>query len=265
MQITETDIETLKDSYSILENPSLVIKLSSAVGMPVEAVIKQLGKKAPKALVETVSDSSERAIQFVMTNTAKTLTGPAGISASPRIHKTAAAATGAAGGFFGIQALVLELPITTGIMFRSIVDIARAEGESPEDYETIIAAMQVFAMGSGTSSKDDAADTSYYGVRLALSKTVSDALQYLASNSIGSATAPGLIRLVAAIANRFGVVVTQKAMAQSLPVLGALGGGLVNTMFISHFQDMARGHFAIRRLEKKYSVELVKESYELLG
>jgi hypothetical protein len=50
-------------------------------------------------------------------------------------------------------------------------------------------------------------------------------------------------------------------MAQAIPVIGAVGGGLVNTIFISHFQDMARGHFAIRGLERKYGDDVVKDAY----
>ena len=97
------------------------------------------------------------------------------------------------------------------------------------------------------------------------SKSVTDALQYLAKHGIGDASAPVLIRFVATIAKRFGIVVTQKAMAQTLPVIGAVGGGLVNTMFISHFQDMARAHFAIRRLEREHGEDVVKHAYEQLS
>ena len=77
-------------------------------------------------------------------------------------------------------------------------------------------------------------------------------------------SAPVLVRFIAAVASRFGIVVTQKALAQSLPILGAVGGGLVNTMFISHFQDMARGHFAIRRLERQYGEVPVRNAYQRL-
>jgi len=34
-----------------------------------------------------------------------------------------------------------------------------------------------------------------------------------------------------------------------------------NTLFIDHFQDMARGHFIVRRLERKYGKEVVEETY----
>jgi hypothetical protein len=60
------------------------------------------------------------------------------------------------------------------------------------------------------------------------------------------------------------VVVTQKLAAQALPVVGALGGAAVNYAFIEHFQDVARGHFTVRRLERVYGKDLIKAEYERL-
>lgn len=264
MPLTEDDLALLKDAYAKLENPSLAIRLSSAAGMPIEAVTRELGKRAPEAVVNVVSKSTHKAIEFVLQSSVWTMKGEAQVAASPKLHTAAAMTTGAVGGFFGLSTLIVELPVTTAIMFRSIVDIARAEGESPNDAETMMNCMQVFAMGSRVTDKDDAAETSYYGVRLALGKALTDALRYVASQGVGSATAPALVRLISAVASRFGVVVTQKAMAQTIPVLGAVGGGLVNTIFISHFQDMARGHFSIRRLERKYGADNIQDAYRKL-
>ena len=42
--MTPEDRATLSEAYRQLENPSLAIRLSSAVGMPVEAVTRELGK-----------------------------------------------------------------------------------------------------------------------------------------------------------------------------------------------------------------------------
>ena len=67
---------------------------------------------------------------------------------------------------------------------------------------------------------------------------------------------------VTQIAGRFGVVVSQKVAAQALPLVGALGGAAVNYAFIDHFQDVARGHFAIRRMERTYGKEIVHAEYE---
>ena len=47
--------------------------------------------------------------------------------------------------------------------------------------------------------------------------------------------------------------------------LGALGGAAVNYAFIEHFQEMARGHFTVRRLERVYGKDLVRTEYERLA
>ena len=262
--LSSSELETLRGAFDRLENPSLIIRLSSAFGMPVESVARQLGKRVPESLRDAVTESTRKAIELAMRGSLMTMKEDQAVSATPRLHTAAAMTTGAVAGFFGVQALLVELPLTTGIMFRSMADIARAEGEAPNDPATMMNVMQVFALGSGVSTADDAAETSYYGARLALGKVVTEALQFVGKHGIGNAGAPALVRLVTAIASRFGIVVTQKAMAQAIPVIGAVGGGMVNTVFISHFQDMARGHFAIRRLERKYSEEIVREAYERL-
>lgn len=264
MQITTEDLAVLSSAYERLENPSLAIRMSSAVGMPLEAVTRELSKKAPAALVEVVNKATHGAIEYVLQNSLRSIREDDKVAASPRAHTAAAATAGAVAGFFGLETLVVELPLTTGIMFRSIADIARAEGESPQNPETIVNCMQVFAMGSRQSKADDAAETSYYGVRFALSKAATDALKFVLAQNASSASAPALVRLITSITQRFGIVVTQKAMAQTIPVIGAIGGGLVNTIFISHFQDMARGHFAIRRLERIYGAEVVQAAYQEL-
>ncbi|MBT8091834.1 MAG: EcsC family protein [Gammaproteobacteria bacterium] len=264
-KLSSTDLATLEQACERLENPSLAIRMSSALGMPIEAVTREISKRAPAAVVDAVSKSTHKALDFVLASSMKSISATKQVPARPRLHTAAAMTGGAVSGFFGLQTLAVELPLTTGIMFRSIADIARAEGESPQDPETLLQCMQVFAMGSGKSDADDAAETSYYGVRVALSKAVTDALQYVAAHGAGNASAPAMVRLIAALAGRFGIVVTQKAMAQAIPVIGAVGGGLVNAVFISHFQDMARGHFAIRRLERVYGSDAVQDAYLVLA
>ena len=76
--------------------------------------------------------------------------------------------------------------------------------------------------------------------------------------------APAIARFITQLATRFGVNVSQKVAAQAVPVIGAAGGGVINVLFIDHFQDMARGHFIIRRLERTYDPRLVRTEYERL-
>src|SRR5260370_441755 len=76
--------------------------------------------------------------------------------------------------------------------------------------------------------------------------------------------APLFVRFVTQIASRFGLVVSQKVAAQAVAVVGALGGAAVNLAFIEHFQDVARGHFTVRRLERVYGAEIVRTEYDRL-
>ena len=44
-------------------------------------------------------------------------------------------------------------------------------------------------------------------------------------------------------------------------MVGAFGGAAINAVFIDHFQDMARGHFIVRRLERSHGTEAVRRVY----
>ncbi len=128
MKLSKPDTAALNEAYQRLENPSLAIQLSSAAGMPVETVLKTLARRVPESVMDAVRQSSQKSLHYVMSNTTRTLKDQVLVSASPRLHQAAVMATGAVGGLFGVHALVIELPITTSIMFRSIVDIARPRG-----------------------------------------------------------------------------------------------------------------------------------------
>jgi len=124
-KLPEEDLVVLRDAYAKLENPSLAIRISSAIGMPVEAVTRELRKRAPDAIVDAVGKSTHKAIEFVLQSSMRSIKSEEKTPASPRLHTAAAMTTGAVAGFFGLETLIVELPLTTGIMFRSIADIAR--------------------------------------------------------------------------------------------------------------------------------------------
>jgi len=159
-----------------------------------------------------------------------------------------------------LPALAVELPVSTTIMLRSIADIARSEGEQINDIEAKMACIEVFALG-GPARSDDAIESGYFAVRAALSKSIADAAEYVAKKGAIEKGAPALIRFIVKVAQRFSIQVSEKAAAQAIPAIGAVGGAVINTLFIDHFQDMARGHFIVRRLERKYGPEQVKTLY----
>jgi len=129
-----------------------------------------------------------------------------------------------------------------------------------QDLQTQLECVQVLAFG-GPSSSDDAAEIGYFLAREAMTKAVSEAAAHIAKNGLQKEAAPAIVKLITQIAERYSINVTEKAAAQLVPVMGAIGGALINTIFIDHFQSMARGHFTVRRLENKYNPELVRQKY----
>ena len=185
-------------------------------------------------------------------------------STSPRsgaIHKGLAALSGAVGGTFGLASLPLELPISTTLILRAVADIARNEGEDLSNPQTALACLQVFALG-GPAETNDFTESTYFAVRGALAKTVTEATRYIAERGLLEEGGPIAVRLAAQIASRFGIVVSQKAAAQAVPIIGALGGAVVNTAFMAHFQSIARAHFCVRRLERQYGKAAVQLAYK---
>jgi hypothetical protein len=56
-------------------------------------------------------------------------------------------------------------------------------------------------------------------------------------------------------------VVTEEIAATAVPIIGAIAGGSINLLFMHHFQEMARGHFIVKRLEKKYGIQRIEKVY----
>ncbi len=147
-------------------------------------------------------------------------------------HKAVVVASGVSGGFFGLRGLLWDLPITTANIMRSVADIARSfPGEDIKSDDTKRACIEVFAIGS-PMSEDDEADLGYWAARAGLGHA-------------------GIELVIKTVAARFGVVVSEKMMAQAVPIAGAATGGALNYAFINYYQEMARVHFMIRGVERR--------------
>ncbi len=258
--ISKQDLDDLKRAKQLLENPGLAAKFSNILGSPVEKGMKML----PSRVQKIVHVATEKALLKALDIAVKSLGEKRPLASSDRMHRIAAAASGAAGGAFGIAAIGLELPVSTTLILRSIADIAAAEGEDPRHIETRLACLTVFALGSTKDKRDNATESGYFAARSALATAVTEAARYLAEKGLSKSGAPALVRLIALIGSRFGIVVSQKAAAQMIPILGAAGGATINALFIDHYQQMATGHFIVRRLEKIHGAEPVRLAYEKL-
>jgi hypothetical protein len=259
MALSSSEIEDLKVAKNILEHPGLAAKISAIVGSPIEKGFAML----PKKWSLVVNDATRKSIETALNVALWTMDHSKPETPSNWWHKLAVGTTGAAGGAFGLPALAIELPVSTTIMLRSIADIARSEGENLGTPDARLQCIQVLALG-GRSKNDDAAETAYFTARAAMAKAVSDAAAHLAKKGFSDKGAPAIVRLITQIASRFSMVVSEKAAAQAVPIVGAFGGAIINTLFIDHFQDMGKGHFIVRRLERLHDPEEVRRMYEAL-
>ena len=256
-RISRSDMQSLRMAWDKLEHPSLAARLTAVVGTPIEEGMKLL----PARWYHQLHGVAETTFQRILGSAVSTLNTTAARRSSNDLHKILGMGSGALAGFFGLPGVLIELPITTGIMLRSIADIAVSEGEDMADPDSRLACVEVFALG-GPHEDDDAAETGYYSLRLALAFHFSLVNQQLVASGVASQNLPFLVSLARNIAARFGVAVSDKVAFQMVPLIGAAGGALINAIFVQHFQDMARGHFTVRRLERIYGTEAVRRAYE---
>ena len=262
MTLAPHDLAELRKAKKLLEQPGFVARVSSVVGAPVEKGLGML----PGFVTRFIGYLTRKAVGKAFDSALYTLREPRPGKApkpSNRSHKLAAMTSGAVGGAFGLPALVVELPVATTIMLRSIADVARSEGADLRTPEAKLQCIEVLALG-GKGKGDDAAEAGYFAARAGLARAVGEAAKHLAARQAGAKGAPALVRVISAVAARFSVVVSEKVAVQAVPLVGALGGATINALFISHYQQMARGHFTVRRLERTYGTAAVQAAYAQL-
>lgn len=264
------DYEDLKKAVNLLETPSITAKIANLIGTPIESVLKYLPNGAQEKIHDVVNSALHKSADAALWS----LENKPQTTSSNFLHKAMAATTGAIGGAFGFVALAVELPITTTIMLRSIADIARSEGFDLSEFDTKKSCIEVFAFG-GPSDKDDAAESGYYAARSFMTEATKTIAKELAEMTAKNATigfkgftpaqtGSWLAKIIEAVATRFGVVITEKAAAQAVPLIGGVTGAALNTLFTNFYQDTAKGHFMVKRLEKQYGFDEVKNQYNAI-
>ena len=238
--LTDPDREALRQAVLALEGPSYVARLSTLAGRPIEL----LGQALPRVASDLISRATQAALTRALRYALRTIPKE-GRDPETGTHKVLAVLSGAMGGALGLSTVLVELPLSTTVMLRSIARIAQSEGEDLQDPEAALACLQVFALGGRTGS-DNLHETGYFAVRAAMARSVSRALQQIAGRGVVDESASAIVRL----------------LAQAVPVLGAIGGAAINVAFVDHFQTLARGHFTVRRLERTYGPGTVRRAYD---
>lgn len=256
------DRADLRRAARLLDQTHLLVRLTTVLGRTLEQAALPGVRLLPEPARAAIRAALEQALGAAFDLAAGSVGRRTGLAWLDRalisrwVNMATAMASGAGGGLAGLPGVIAELPFTTTVLMRAIAQTAGEEGEDLADPRAKLECLQVFALGS-PGAGDDQAELGYYAIRLGFARTL--------GGLTGRAVNQVLPGAVAAAAARFGVPLGWKIAAESLPVLGAASGALVNGVFVDHFQGKARGHFIVRRLERRLGAEAVRQAYEALG
>lgn len=258
---TASEHKELERAVQILEFPTFTAKAAKVIGRPVELTLNALPPKVMNKVEEYTEACLRTAFRAVLltVNKEKLFKNAKNLS-----HKGLVTATGAAGGFFGALTMAIELPVSTGIMMRSIAAIAREQGEDLTSAESRLACISVLGLDTSSTSRDaiNISGSKYLLIRNNMAKEITKAAEFLTANTLSDESSPFIVQFLNKVAERFGIKLTEKMAAELMPIVGAVAGGSINLLFISHFQRIATGHFTIRKLERKYGQERIQTEYE---
>ncbi len=225
------------------DSRGLMMRLTATFGRRIESLRVRAMKSGERYGGQAWTDFIQRAqdaVEDTIWNSYNLATF--GLNAVPRVarpkrprgntaHKLVAAASGVASGFVGLPGVLVDIPFTTSTILRSIAEVARDSGEDITSEETKRACLEVLAFG-GPSSADDETEIGYWATRIGLSHTAVNLL-------------------IRSAAGRFGMLISDKFLAQAVPLLGAVAGGALNYAFTDYYQSMARVHFSLRALDRR--------------
>ena len=270
-KLSSEDLAALKVAKETMNNLGWAIRNVNKIGNTIEDGINYIPEKA---LVRIQKVTKSVLLGIIKANLITIQKHKKFRKPSKLTYKAIVTSSGAFSGFFGSTTglgtaiFTSELTITTKFIMRTILDIARSEGEDIYTLEGQMACLEVFALG-GDSDKDDGMESSYYSTRIALSTALKNVsatgLKVGIDAFVKSASAVGsnvITNFISKIAAKLSLLISEKFLAQAIPVIGAIGGASLNFVFVNHFQEMATAHFKIRSLERKYGALLVQEAYK---
>ena len=263
MELSLADREALLEAKLVLEHPGFLARASELLGHPIERGLGNL----PPTVQQAIAKATETTLKLGLTVAVASLdrSGRSPMRRSALVwHRVAGGVAGAAGGFFGLVALPAELPISTLIILRAIADVARSEGENLSELEPRMACLEVLALSGGQPMSPRSAETGYYAARIGMAQSFKKAVEHVGRRGLSKQVAPPVAEWLTRVGARYSARVSHKVLAKAIPFVGAASGAAINSMFVQHFQDVARAHFTIRRLERAYGAEPIHHAYTQL-
>jgi hypothetical protein len=172
-------------------------------------------------------------------------------------------ATTLAEGIPGAQLVIPSLILTDvtssmTLLSRHTCRLATAYGYSsnkPENLPHLMAAM---------APQSESSDEGYLALKTAVVTSIREAGQFMSRTTgmvldrqLLEREAPQMIRLIAYVADRLGIVVTQKELGILVPIAGAVLNSSINVAFQQVGHQTAKDYFRRLLLEDRYGEELV--------
>ena len=246
--IADADIEELRQiTAQYVETSSFVIRLPSWIGDRAESFVK----KIPGDMEHYISDVADLALRtsYAVAESTQPVTDSESffnrmlrMGQGELWHKIAASVSGAVGGIGGFMTVAADLATTTTLAMRSIQQVAASYGEDITNEDTRLNCLAVFGFG-GPLTEDDEVETGLFASRLTL-------------------TGATLSEMIKRVLPRFGIVVSEKVLAQAAPILGAAAGATINPIFVGYYQQMAHVHFRLRRLEARNDQDQLRACFD---
>jgi hypothetical protein len=105
----------------------------------------------------------------------------------------------------------------------------------------------------------------YFGNKVNLQNNLRFGADFIKKNQddlielIGKNEAPQIIQLLHTLAQRLGLSLTEKEFAMLIPLIGAIGNGMVNNFFLESAHQTAHNYFRKKTLEERYGKNEVAE------
>lgn len=160
---------------------------------------------------------------------------------SPRQQRWMIIASGAAGGAVGLAGALADLPVALVIFLKAIREEAREAGLDPDRDGVALASLDILSSGR-VLAVAEVLNLAYVSGRLAL-----------AEPTLSGWIARTVPRLIPLFGPRFA--------ASAVPLVGALGGAVLNAVWLEHYRSLARIRFRLMALAQHHGAEAVVLAY----
>jgi len=154
--------------------------------------------------------------------------------------------------------IIADVSASLTLLSRQTCHVASVYGfpaTNPENLPHIIAAM---------APQTEMSEEGYFAIKTAVAASIRETTRFTArtahvviDRTILEREAPQMLRLIASVAERLGVTLTQKELGVLVPIAGAVLNSSINMAFQRICYDSARDYFRLLLLEDRYGSELV--------